>query len=252
MEIKPEATQERAKRLMAMGQMAASLAHEIRNPLGSMELYCTILKKDLDQLPNAKTLVEQIHAGIRRLDRIISNCLQFSSNLTPKKKQQTSFRVEADEVLGMAEGRAQNKNVSISFTEKGEHPFDIDPYLVGQALLNVLFNAIDAASDGTCREPQVCIESDCGASEYWMLRVWDSGDGISDEEVEQIFDPFYTTKNDGTGLGLAIVHSIVCGHGGQVRVVSNKEAGTTFEMKFPNQLPLLRQTELCEAANVVS
>ena len=233
MNVERQSEDERAKRLMAMGQMAASLAHEIRNPLGSMELYCTLLKKDLRGTAAATTLelAEQIHAGIKVLDRIISNCLQFSRDLVPKKKILHETSELLSELASYARPKAEELGVELTIEEQGGFPVCIDPFLVGQALLNVLLNGIDAASAGTAR--QVTVTSDRTASACWKVTVKDSGPGIAEGDREKIFDPFFTTKRGGTGLGLAIVHSIVSAHQGSVAVLSRPGEGAAITLEFP-------------------
>lgn len=219
---------ERAQRLMAMGQMAASLAHEIRNPLGSMELFCTLLKKDLGGQPQLLQVAEQIHLGIRTLDRIISNCLQFARDVNPRKKRITDVRPLLDEALSYVQGRAEELKVRVSAECVGYEPVSIDPYLLNQVLLNLLLNAIDAAGEnGT-----VVLRSEQQAGE-WTIVIEDSGPGITDEAKRQMFDPFFTTKQGGTGLGLTIVHSIVSAHEGSIDFVSEAGRGTRAIIRFP-------------------
>lgn len=231
--------EDRARRLMAMGQMAASLAHEIRNPLGSMELYCTLLKKDLSGLPKSFELAEQIHSGIKILDRIISNCLQFSRDLVPKRKRITDTSELIDETFTCVQAKAEEAGVRLTFEEKGENELCIDSYLVHQALVNLILNSIEAsqeqASADSLDQPEsvVVVESDRQNADSWFISVRDNGPGITQIEQERIFDPFFTTKNDGTGLGLAIVHSIVAAHSGHVAISSVPGRGTTVTMEFP-------------------
>lgn len=226
----------RAKRLMAMGQMAASLAHEIRNPLGSMELYCTLLKKDLKEAPSALELAEQIHAGIKVLDRIISNCLQFSRDLVPRQKRLNDSRTIIDELFHYARPQAEQAEVALTFEEQGSNPIQVDPYLVNQALLNVVLNAIDAAgskeNNTRTESGRVLVKSDRAKPGCWAVVVIDNGPGIASEDQERIFDPFFTTKNGGTGLGLAIVHSIVTAHRGSITVESKRGHGTAITLNF--------------------
>ncbi len=225
---------ERADRLMAMGQMAASLAHEIRNPLGSMELFCTLLKKDLAEQPTTLSLAEQIHQGIRRLDRIITNCLQFTRDMNPRRKEFHSVEELLAEAVTFL--RAEGDSLGVAITV--EHHADgsavwLDPLLISQAVSNVLRNAIEAAGVSPERR-SVHVRSELAAATGWTLSVADSGPGISAELAERIFDPFFTTKSSGTGLGLAIVHSIVQAHGGRIEIRSDGESGTEVLLQIPN------------------
>lgn len=227
---------ERADRLMAMGQMAASLAHEIRNPLGSMELFCTLLKKDLQEQPTTLNLAEQIHQGIRRLDHIISNCLQFSRDIQPRKSRHQSLRAMLDEVCTFVRAESDALGVSVEIEECTDGTaLGLDTHLMSQAVSNILRNAVEAAAQGGRTPPRVSVRSAISAEGGWTLSIADNGPGIPAGDVERIFDPFFTTKQGGTGLGLAIVHSIVQVHGGCVEIKSDGANGTEVIIRVPNQ-----------------
>ena len=223
---------ERAKRLMAMGQMAASLAHEIRNPLGSMELFCTLLKKDLKQQPQLLVAAEQIHVGIRTLDRIISNCLQFTRDIIPRKITCGDVTAMLDEVRTYVEPKAKELRVELVINNSGRGQIDLDSFLVNQVLVNLLINAVEAAGENKDAVPTVTVDSTLGET-GWLIAIQDNGRGISAEDQRQIFDPFFTTKQGGTGLGLTIVYSIVRAHGGTLEIESSP-AGTRAEVRFPS------------------
>lgn len=238
-------TQEREQRLMAMGEMATTLAHEIRNPLGSMELFCTLLKKQLSdpqaQLNSTDTLkiAEQIHLGIRTLDRIIANCLQFAREVIPQRKSLTDVRLFMEEILDYARPKAVEVGVALELNLLGSVPVEVDPYLLKQALLNVLINAIEAyevddvrhATDG--RHAQVTITSDLTNTCHWKISIADNGMGVSTDTIAKIFDPFFTTKSRGTGLGLAITHAIIRAHQGNIFFDSVSGKGTTVTIILP-------------------
>ena len=230
--------QEHAQRLMAMGQMAASLAHEIRNPLGSMELFCSLLKKDLSQESNSLYLAEQIHSGIRRLDRIISNCLQFAREVVPQRKPVEDVEQLLQEVLSCVQNKTQESAVELSLESIGSGELEVDSYQINQALLNLVINAIDAAQERATQaeinfQPEVIIRSDLTKPDVWKLAVVDNGMGLAESVQEQMFDPFFSTKSEGVGLGLAIVHSIVNAHQGKISFFSKKGVGTTVVVEIP-------------------
>ncbi|MCB0322891.1 MAG: hypothetical protein KDD69_04935 [Bdellovibrionales bacterium] len=226
---------ERAKRLMAMGQMAASLAHEIRNPLGSMELYCTLLKKDLAALPESLQLADQIHSGIRRLERIISNCLQFSRDLIPRRVPNVDTRQVLEDCVELARAKGGASKVAIRIEERGSAPISVDPHLVSQAVLNLLLNALEALEQASVPFPEISVQSERRPNGDWAIAITDNGPGIPEIHRESIFDPFVTTKRDGTGLGLAIVHSIVTAHGGTVQVEEGPRGGASIHLVFPTE-----------------
>lgn len=229
---------ERTKRLMAMGQMAASLAHEIRNPLGSMELYCSLLKKDLSNQPEALGLAQHIHDGIRTLDRIISNCLQFARDLNPKKRVVSDIEKFVVDSARCVQNRLVGAEIKISFTTRGEGEVSFDQSLLQQVLSNLIANAIDAIEQkrkeiGRRVEGVIEIESDFQEANLWTLSVNDNGVGIPEEHREQLFDPFFSTKREGIGLGLPIIHSIVHAHGGALEVSSELGRGTRMSVVLP-------------------
>ena len=240
----PNQESDRAKRLMAMGQMAASLAHEIRNPLGSMELYCSLLKRDLESEPDLKLLAERIHSGIKTLDRIISNCLQFARDVVPQRKQITSIPDLLDDVLDYVRPKAEELDIDLSYEILGEGIPSVDKYQINQALLNLLINAIDAVADRISSDiddksnekplnRQVRLVSDLRDSNNWILTIVDTGTGIRESIKDKIFDPFVSTKKQGSGLGLAIVHSIVTAHGGGITITSEPNTGTSVSVILP-------------------
>lgn len=225
----------RAERLMAMGQMAATLAHEIRNPLGSMELYCTLLKKDLASQPDQHKLAENIHDGIKRVNQIIRDCLQFTRDIKPRWQVVTDFNLLLTKALNQLQTNFSNCEVNIS--AHGEQNVELDCALFEQAVVNILSNAIHASSMAYAlieRKALVNISFGGNHSDTWLLVIQDSGQGIPAEIKDQIFDPFFTTKEGGTGLGLSIVHQIICAHNGIVDIESSS-AGTCFKIQIPRR-----------------
>lgn len=233
--------EERTERLVAMGQMAASMAHEIRNPLGGMELFCSLLAKELKERDEGKlhSLAEQILKGIRTVDRVIQNCLQFAREIVPQKSDCVSlkqFLAECQEQLG---ARVSEVDIQI---ESAEHPaVYFDPFLMQQVVVNLLSNAADAITERSRKlkhegaenmEREIFLRTSFNESTF-AIEVQDSGEGISPEAIARIFDPFMTTKTTGTGLGLAICHSIVRAHGGEIEVESEPGRGSVFRVVLP-------------------
>jgi signal transduction histidine kinase len=229
---------DRQERLMAMGQMAASLAHEIRNPLGSMELFCSLLKKDLEQQPNLLKLAEQIHSGIRTLDKIISNCLQFSRDIRPQRRVVKDVQELLEEALHFTRSKAEAMTVDVALECEGDGPLQIDPYLIKQVIANLTMNAVEAIEGARDKLPQseqfyVLVGSDLRDADNWTIVVSDNGPGIQAELQDTVFDPFVSTKAEGTGLGLAIVHSIINAHGGKISLSDNAGRGTRITVTLP-------------------
>ena len=237
---------EKSTRLMAMGQMAASLAHEIRNPLGSIELYCGILKRELVGEKDKLDLLNHIQKGITNLSNIVSNCLLFTKDITVKKQVYNSAEVFLKETCRYVASQSCNDlkdnsfikdNIKVTWKDVGDELFYMDPYIMGQIVINLLINSIDACIEYTKKiEHEVSVELDHSQKSSWSLLVKDTGNGIKKDLVKKLYDPFFTTKEKGTGLGLAIVHSLVDAHEGKIELETIPQNGTTFRIKFKNNI----------------
>lgn len=244
-------SEDHTSRLVAMGQMAASLAHEIRNPLGSMELYCSVLKREVKDDHSKLELVSNIQQGITRLSHIVSNCLMFTKDVSVQKQTYSSAEIFLRETCNYISASSQNLVVSqgkevekkydkgqvnIFWEDIGTENFLMDPYLLGQIVLNLMSNAIDACSENThlLEVKKITVSIHHTSKDSWSLLVQDNGKGMDDEVRRRIYDPFFTTKEKGTGLGLAIVHSLVSAHQGTIEVTSAVGMGTTIRILFTN------------------
>jgi PAS domain S-box-containing protein len=227
----------RTDRLAAMGEMAAEIAHEIRNPLGSIELFATALKKDLEDFEDLKYLAEHISSGVRSLNNIISNLLLF---IRPHQKPE--FQV-VDILKTLKEALA----FSYELIETNERKIDVvidippnsltvhgDAELLKQAWLNLIMNAVQAMPDGgrLVISAKELSRVHLGTNTIEVL-FKDTGYGVSGVNISKIFNPFFTTKKKGTGLGLAIVHNILKIHGGDIDVESTEDEGTVCRVKIP-------------------
>ena len=223
----------RVERLSAMGEMAAELAHEIRNPLGSIELFSSLLVKDLNG--DLKRWAESIQVGIRSLNTIVSNMLHFANPLSPAPSNVNVHEI-VKEILSFSDPIMSQREVRVDTDLKAEDPIICgDPELLKQMLLNLIFNAMKAMpaqgslaiSTRTTRRLVRNLRIPC-----LELKIRDTGIGIPPENLKRIFDPFFTTNKNGTGLGLSVVHQIVEKHSGSIRVSSKVNKGTTFTIVF--------------------
>lgn len=220
-----------AERLAAIGTMAAGLAHEIRNPLNAASLHVTLLERALRQLPAPPaTAVEAsgvLRSEIQRLSALVNEFLDFAR---PKPLRLTEHVLSdlCTSILEFLKPDATNANVSIHFTPPQRAIWiKVDGERLRQVLINLLRNAIEAATDNP--NPRVTLRLRRAAS--WVeIDVEDNGKGIS--EGTPIFDVFYTSKETGTGLGLSIVHRIVDDHGGTVSYRSSP-GQTVFTVRLP-------------------
>ena len=219
----------RRERLSALGGMATGVAHEIRNPLGSIQLYASMLDHDLSALPEAQKLVRKISAGVHALDHIVGGVLDFAGRREPRP-QGVDLASIVSRVFDAAAPNAAAKNVELLMDDAGGH-YDVwaDRVQIEQAVLNVVLNGIDAAEAGGT----VSIRTECDPPELARLIITDSGPGIDEAIMDRIFNPFFTTKDTGTGLGLAIVHRIMESHSGRVTARNGEGRGACIVLELP-------------------
>jgi signal transduction histidine kinase len=220
----------RIERLSAMGEMAVELAHEIRNPLGSVELFASLLEKEVSG--DLKRWAENIRIGSQSLNNIVSNMLHFANPLSPTFAEVDIHKIIHD-VLVFTNPIMNQRKVRILKQLKADQPvFCADGELIKQMMLNLIMNAMNAMpSEGSLLvQTQNIRQNDRGPG--LELIIQDSGVGIPPENLDRIFDPFFTTNKKGTGLGLSVVHRIVEQHSGTIRVSSEINRGTTFFISF--------------------
>jgi signal transduction histidine kinase len=220
---------ERRKRLAALGEMAAGMAHEIRNPLGGIQLYASLLAGDLKHQEPQHRLVEKISLGVRRLESLVSQVLLFSREIRLDLGECELGEV-VREAVELSGPRLQKYGAQIVINADQPVQATVDRTLIGQAVMNLLVNAAEAA--GPTGTVTVTL-ADCPTTRRWKLRVADTGPGIPQEVMDKIFNPFFSTKGDGCGLGLSIVHRIAEAHDGVVRVSNNSgtTTGAVFELE---------------------
>jgi two-component system sensor histidine kinase PilS (NtrC family) len=239
----------RSERLAGIGQLAADIAHEIRNPLaaisGSVEMLQAGLGED-EPDPEPRRLMGIVLREIDRLNDLITDFLQFARP-APTRRKPVDLGALVEELVGMIEV-ARPEGVEIEVDLERELTAHADPTQIRQILWNLILNAVQAMPDGGCIRISVAgvaPESQEGASEgrneekegvdLVEVTVADTGVGIAPEVLERIFDPFFTTKPEGSGLGLATVHRIVEANGGSLRVESLVGEGTVLRVRFPRQ-----------------
>lgn len=218
---------ERNKRLIAMGEMAAKIVHEIRSPLCSIELFASLLKEDND-LDKKNELVEGIIGGIGSLNNILSNMLYFARERKVRARD-VYLPSLIDEMIELFKPFLTKKKIKIKKKVEKMNLF-CDPDLMKQAVFNILQNAYYAVDyEGLI---EVFLKKD---GEYIVLSIKDNGHGISRDNLNRIFDPFYTTRDSGTGLGLAITLKIIEAHKGFIEVISEVGRGSEFKIFLLSQ-----------------
>ena len=225
-----------AERLASLGEMVASVSHEIKNPLGIVRSTAEILNKRLkEQAPSSRHLSEIIITETSRLDNIVREFLDFAK---PQMPDFTKISIN-DPLKKVAEFLAPELEAKrITLTQNLDPdilPTDIDQNLIYRAFLNLFINAIQAMPDGGSITVSSSLLSDGQQPKSIVVRISDTGIGIEEDRQEMIFTPFYTNKNRGTGLGLAIVKNIIEEHSGTIGVESEPGKGSTFIIALPVQ-----------------
>jgi signal transduction histidine kinase len=220
------------ERLAALGELAAMVAHEVRNPLGVLFNSIASLRKTLrggaraPSLPDAEVLLGIAAEEADRLNRIVSALLDFARPHAPLFAP-SSVREVIEDAVDAAEIRGRAK-VELA----DDLPLvEMDPRSIRRALLNVVINAVQATPEDGAITVRAALENDAGRA-LARIEVEDTGAGIAPDVRASIFEPFFTTKASGTGLGLAVVKQIVDAHGGDVKVDS-RPGGTTFVLRLP-------------------
>jgi PAS domain S-box-containing protein len=219
----------RAQRLQAMGEMAVQLAHEIRNPLGSIELFASLLKSELKANDDARTWAEQISTGIQFLNTIVSNMLSFARSSRPQLREFDLGEL-IEKTLSFIEPIFAQRKIHVGRSDSPE-PVRLrgDPDMLRQMLMNLFMNALQAIPE----QGKIMVRTRRSLPDWVEIEVEDTGIGIAPENLNRIFDPFFTTSEHGTGLGLSLVHQIVEKHNGKVTAQSMLGKGTCFTMILP-------------------
>jgi signal transduction histidine kinase len=218
---------ERSRRLAALGELSAGIAHEIRNPLGGIELSASLLEGEVPT-DSQKRLVSKILKGVAMLNSIVTEFMEFANYRSPALEDTALCRVVEEAAEYAAKETAEHGHSVDSSAVAADAVVRGDgPHLV-RALLNLILNAAQAMES-----PGRIIISSRRAGPNWELNVADTGPGFSDKALERAFNPFFTTKDCGTGLGLSIVHKIIESHGGSVRIGNRPEGGAVVTVVLP-------------------
>lgn len=211
---------ERTKRMAEIGQMAAAIAHEIRNPLTSILASAQVIR---DVSEASAEFASVIETEVRKLDRLCGDFLEFSKSLRLEVSRVDLLKL-AHQVIQSELPRSVEAGVKLALISEARSPKILaDPLRVEQVLRNLVLNAIDACQPGDSVEVELA---------EWGFEVRDTGAGMSPETVGKLFMPFFTTKAKGTGLGLSNVRKIVDAHGGTVEVESELGKGSTFRVRL--------------------
>jgi two-component system sensor histidine kinase HydH len=220
----------RRRRLEALGRMAAELAHEVRNPLGSIRLFAGLLRDELLEMPHLCEMSEHILEASSSLEAIVSNLLAFAQP-SRSAMRGMDLRALATDACNLLAPSCTLRGVALVQPEEEEEcPVHADPEGMRQVLLNLLGNALAATPDGGRIE--VRVSSDEGRT---VLEIEDDGKGIEPQDLPRVFDPFFSRADGGTGLGLSVVHGIIERHGGRIRLDSMPGKGTLARVEIPDR-----------------
>jgi signal transduction histidine kinase len=230
----------RSRSLAALGEMAAGIAHEVRNPLGSIQLYIQLLKEDLADRPEQADICEKVDRAVVGLDAIVRDVLQFARDMTITRSETTAEHLLERALHGCEALLAGARGVEVLREAASGCSLHADVNLLTQALSNIVRNAIEAMNLVPDQHHRLALGAeirrvrcpDGELHERVVLTIEDTGGGVPTEVLDRMFNPFFTTRKTGTGLGLAIVHRIVDAHGGHI-AVRNCERGARFEVCLP-------------------
>ncbi|MHC4480232.1 MAG: sensor histidine kinase [Planctomycetota bacterium] len=218
--------------LAALGELSASVAHEIRNPLCGILLSVEVLQTKMDPDDSRMVLLENLHREAEKMEKIVNNLLHFARHYEPRR-----LRCQLDDVVARSvesiKSHLKKKDIQVAIRRGAlDCEAEVDPNLVQQVFNNILLNAVDACPAGSRLEVAVR----AGQQPDSVAVVFrDHGEGIPAEMLGRIFDPFYTSKPNGIGLGLSVSKKIVEAHEGRLEAASELGEGTVFTVTFPRR-----------------
>lgn len=218
---------ERAGQLATVGELAAGVAHEIKNPIVGISGGIDLVMRHTREEKHIQPIVKEMKRQVARVEEAVRGLLAFARPTEPAFAP-ADLREIVDRAVTLVRPVAASAAVRVRVERGPSLPVQADPEMLRQCLVNLLVNGIDAAAAGgtvTISAQEV----DAGVE----VRVADTGSGIPDDQLDQIFKPFYTTKHRGTGLGLSITHSIITRHGGTIAATSDPDGKTVFVVRLP-------------------
>jgi len=226
----------KADRLSAAGSILASVAHEVRTPLSAIRGAVEVLGETLRVGKDQQRLMNVILKESDRLNRIVSDFIRYNDSRQGSRTREDMGRIIDEVVALITQGRKITGDVTF-VREEGDGPVyaRVDAYQIKQVMINILNNALDALHGrGTVSVGIARDRSGRDGKPRARIRFADTGEGMSTERMEHLFDPFFSTKESGTGMGLFIAERIVRSHGGQLEVESREGGGTVFTITLPS------------------
>ena len=237
-------------RLASLGVLASGIAHEVRNPLAGIKTMAQTLEEEIDKIDPRQEYLARIVRQVNRLDELLRTLFSYAKPRQPiRKKHRLEDIIQEVDIL--MDDRIRKKKI------KYEKEFEakllkvyVDFHQIQQVFINLFLNALEAMPNGGRLEVKAravetviytrdrrkrSFPSQNKEASYVEVTIQDSGAGIKPDQLNVIFDPFFTTKPQGTGLGLSIVYRIIEEHGGEIRVDSKLDEGTTFTILLPTE-----------------
>ena len=225
-----------AERLGVVGSMAAQVAHEIRNPLGSISLNLDLIGEELQAFANSdgsstaecQVLLREMRSQVLRIRQVLQEYLRFA-RMPKSARTAVSLVGFLEEKLKFVQPLLDQKHVELRTTlDPNLPPVYVDAEQLWEAILNLISNALDAMPDGG----NLTVSAQRHGAEA-LVSISDNGLGMTEEEARHLFVPFFTTKSDGTGLGLAYTQRVVSEHGGKINCATARGKGSTFRIQLP-------------------
>jgi len=222
-----------SEKLASIGQLCSTIAHEIRNPLGMINLYAKIISKSIDEIKETKikesleAAASSITSATTNLEDLLTQLLDFSKPYKITKSLE-NLEITVKEVINLVKPAFDEKQVKLSLNNNLDSSIKLlfDKPKINQSLLNIVKNALEASKEGDLVEILTVLKDERTVS----ILIKDQGSGISLKDRAKLFTPFFTTKKEGTGLGLAQAKKIIEAHGGNLNVISTDSSGTAFEL----------------------
>ena len=231
-----EKKMQQSKTMAALGEMSATVAHEIRNPLGAMGVWAGLLNRDIEKGDPRKDTLAKIISALGRLNKIVSNLLVYSRPVQAQFRKVNLADI-LNESIDFAEIESMRLGYSIEFVKKWSDENELlvlaDPEKLHQIIMNLAINSVQSMSEGGVLTVE-CSSDPEKYDGFVSFVITDTGCGIDSDKVDKIFDPFHTTKENGTGLGLAIVKKFIDYHSGHISVKSQLGIGTSISVFLPS------------------
>jgi two-component system, NtrC family, sensor histidine kinase HydH len=223
----------RAERLSALGEFSAALAHEVRNPLGSIRGVAEILMDDYRPGDSKYEFCEILVKESERLNRVVEDYLRLARPL-PVETRSCDIASELHTIVVLLTADAKRRGIRMELAAERLPPVKGDPEKLRQAFLNIILNGLQATPEGgwvtiTADHTETAGQETASV----VINFKDSGPGIEPDKLDRVFEPFFTTKDGGTGLGLAVTRKIIEGHGGRISIINTPGSGATFRVILP-------------------